>query len=189
MPDADASRREEFPGLSRGGPDDGATAGAPGPLAKSPADEGRFPEDLAGVVRGLVSSTYVMTAKFEDARAGVRVLSVQPCANTPLMVCVAVRKGHVIEPLIRDSHSFVLCELLPEDRLARRKFSDDAAGPGEGEDPFDSIGLEPGRQGAPILLKRGIAIVCDVVRHFDLEADHEIYVGLVVDIRRAPGAG
>ena len=120
----------------------------------------------------------ILTSAFESERAGVRVYSVQPCATEPILISVAVRKGHFIEPLIRDSHHFGLCLVEPTDRLALRKFPEDAA---QGDDdPFDSFPTSTLKSGSPILGRGVAALDCEVVRHFDLEADHEIYVGLVL---------
>lgn len=122
---------------------------------------------------------YLLTSAFEQKRAGQFVESVQPCAHEPLLVCVAARKGHTIEPLIRDSHCFAICRVDPEDRLLNKKFqtlrTPDAPG-----DPFDSLDVDRLVTGAPIPRRAWAALDCQVVRHLDLEADHELYIGMVV---------
>ena len=123
----------------------------------------------------------IMTSSFETDRAGLRVLSVQPCATEPCLICVAVRKGHFIEPLIRDSHHFGLCLVDPTERLVLRKFPEDP--PDNSDDPFDAFPTTRITSGVPILERGRAAFDCEVVRHFDLEADHEIYVGLVLGAR------
>ncbi|MCA9299278.1 MAG: flavin reductase, partial [Phycisphaerales bacterium] len=109
----------------------------------------------------------------------VMVHSVQPCAIEPLLVSVSVRKGHSIEPLIRDSHAFALCALHPDDKLIPRKFAEHEA-PDHPGDPFDSLPTRILQTGSPVLERATVALDCEVVRHFDLEADHELYVGHVV---------
>lgn len=124
---------------------------------------------------------FVMTSQFEDSRTGVLARSVQPAADEPLLVSVSVRRGHAIEPLIRDSHAFAICRVDPEDKLVRRLFDHDNADEPEGQhDPFHALPCEALRTGSPILRRSIMALDCEVVRHFDLEADCELYVGQVV---------
>ncbi len=146
----------------------------PGPGAPSP-------EVVAAVGCLGTPAVCIMTASFEDARTGVRVLSVQQCATEPVLLCVAVRKGHSIEPLIRDSHHFGLCIVKPDDRLVIRKFPEDPHP--EAEDPFDAFTTLRFKSTAPIIGRSIAAFDCEVVRHFDLEADHELYVGMIHEAR------
>jgi flavin reductase (DIM6/NTAB) family NADH-FMN oxidoreductase RutF len=122
---------------------------------------------------------YLLTARFEHKRAGQFVEFVQPCSNEPLMICVAARKGHSIEPLIRDSHCFAICRVDPEDKLLHRKFTP-ARTPESVGDPFDSLEVERLTTGAPVLRRSMAVLDCQVARHLDLESDHELYIGLVV---------
>ena len=87
------------------------------------------------------SAAWVMTSAFEVKRSGTLVQRVQLCADEPLLISVAVRKGHAIEPLIRDSHAFAICRIDPEDRLLTRKFAQPKA-PDDSTDLFDSIEVE-----------------------------------------------
>lgn len=160
--------------------------------------------EVAGALPGLSSRVFVMTSRYEDKRSGARVLSVQRCACSPLMIAVALRKGHVVETLIRDSHAFAVCEIAADDRLGLRKFPDradeadgvvtDDENSGDREDsgladPFDALATKTLKTGAPVLARSPLVLDCEVMRHFDLEADHELYVGLVVDGRvRTPAA-
>lgn len=120
---------------------------------------------------------YVLTSAHEGRRAGVVALSVQLCATEPQLISVAVRKGHVIEPIIRDSHAFAICRIAPDDKLTTRKFADGIAIEG---DPFDSLAIENLVTTAPVLKRAIMAIDCEVIRHFDMEADCELYVGKVL---------
>ncbi len=118
---------------------------------------------------------FLLTARFESKRAGQMVVSAVACAQEPLLVCVSARKGHPIAPLIRDAHAFAVCIVGQEDRLLTRKFSVVEKG-----DPFDSMEVERLVTGAPVPRRCVAALDCTVVRHMDIEADHELYIGQVV---------
>ncbi len=139
--------------------------------------------DIPEALTRLQSGLYVLSAQHEGRRSGVVVRSVQPCADAPPMVCVAVRRGHWIEPIIRDSHAFAVSKISRADRLLLRKFAETAR-PRDG-DPFDCFPSMRLVTGAPVIIRSPLAIDCEVVRHFDLEADHELYIGLVMAARIA----
>lgn len=147
------------------------------------------------VIGRLPTGRFVMTAVHGDNRAGVVVKSVQACADEPLLISVAIRKGHAIEPLIRDSHAFAICWIEDDDRLSLRTFARDASvepDADERPDPFAAFAIKTLATGAPILKHAKLVLDCEVVRHFDLEADHELYIGQVVaaqiaDDPSAPG--
>lgn len=144
----------------------------------------------AGILRALSllpAGHFVLTSAFEAKRSGMIVRWVQPCAEEPLLVSVAARRGHSIEPLIRDSHAFALCRVDPEDKLVARKFAVHRP-PDDAGDPFDSVPVETMVTGSPVLKRSQLVLDCEVVRHFDLEADHELFIGLVVAGRAGPGA-
>ncbi|MCC7388720.1 MAG: flavin reductase [Phycisphaerales bacterium] len=133
----------------------------------------------------LPSSPYLMTSCFEGERAGLIVRSVQSCDTEPALLCVAVRTGHRIEPLIRDSRCFALSRVDNESRLVLRKF--DRKGAQEPGDPFDAIAMETMQTGCPVLCASPLVFDCEVVRHFDLEADCELYIGQVLASRALRG--
>lgn len=155
------------------------------------------PNDRSTVDRGPIedvlscfqSPQALMTAEFEGERAGVLVRSIQVCSADPVLVSIVVPRGHAIDPLIRDSHSFAICLLGEKDRLVGRKFvletkPEGATDPDEPrEDPFDAFRVSTLMTGSPIIDRCSAVLDCDVVRHFDLETDHEIYVGQVVAAR------
>jgi flavin reductase (DIM6/NTAB) family NADH-FMN oxidoreductase RutF len=126
----------------------------------------------------LPSMTCVLTSAFEQRRGGVLVRRAMQCANEPVCIAVAVPTGHRIATLIRDSHTFALCLLDRSNRLLMRKFD----GREEG-DPFDTIETVRLVSTSPIPARAMAAIDCEVVRHYDLEADHEIYIGQVLAVR------
>lgn len=140
-------------------------------------------DSIARALQLLEGDAFVMTAAFEDQRAGMRVLSVFRCATEPLLICVAAKKGHPIEPLVRDSHCFAVCKVDLTQKLILRKFSTE---PEEGEDPFDTFLVDSLATGSPTLAISPLVLDCEVVRHFDLEADHELFVGQVMAARVSP---
>ncbi len=138
--------------------------------------------DIRQALALLPSGLFVMTAAFESKRSGAFVGSVQKCADEPLLISLACRKGHSIEPLIRDSHHFAVCQLDPHDRSLARRFESPRE-PEDRYDPFDSLEVDHLVSQSPILKRALLALDCEVFRHFDLESDHELYVGLVVAAR------
>jgi flavin reductase (DIM6/NTAB) family NADH-FMN oxidoreductase RutF len=133
----------------------------------------------------LPAGMFVLTAAYESKRSGMIVRWVQPCAEEPQLIAVAARRGHSIEPLIRDSHAFAICRMEADDKLLARKFAVHRP-PDDMGDPFDAVGVETMVTGSPIIRRSTLVLDCEVVRHFDIEADHEIFIGRVL-AGRAPG--
>lgn len=129
------------------------------------------------VLTRIPGGLFVMTSSFEGKRGGVIVKSVMPVAEEPLLLAVAAWKGHGLEPIIRDSHFFGVSMIDPSDRVLVRRFSGHLS---EHGDQFDSVPTERIVSTSPVLSRSIIAIDCEVVRHFDIEADHELYIGLVL---------
>lgn len=130
---------------------------------------------------------FLMTAGYEDKRGGMLVPFVHRCCNEPAMICVAARKGHTIDPLIRDSHAFALGVLGSGDRLIERRFQRSDVPPrdlpamGE-DDPFDAIETRTLVTGSPIIPRCKVWFDCEVARRVDLEAEMELFVGVVVGV-------
>lgn len=167
----------------RGGDRGADRADSASPTQAKPS--GANPVSLAQVQAVLGASgdvRHLMTSAYDDERAGIVVRSIQVCADDPLLISVAVRKGHTIEPVIRDSHAFAICRISPDDRLLIKKFSETLP-PDENEDPFVSLSCGSLATGSPVLTKSKLVLDCEVVRHFDLEADCELYIGAVVAAR------
>ena len=53
----------------------------------------------------------------------------------------------------------------------------------EHHDPFDALAVLTLETGAPILRTSPVAFDCEVVRHGDMDADHELYIGRVLAAR------
>ncbi|MAO24766.1 MAG: hypothetical protein CMJ35_05020 [Phycisphaerae bacterium] len=133
------------------------------------------------------SGLYLMTAAFDDQRGGMLVHSVQCCGTDPALLCIAARKGHQIDPLIRDSRSFALGVLGSGDRLIERRFRGKDAAPSNhaavgDDDPFDAIETTSLVTGSPMIPRCKIWFDCEVMRRVDLEAELELFVGLVVGV-------
>jgi flavin reductase (DIM6/NTAB) family NADH-FMN oxidoreductase RutF len=139
---------------------------------------GSFQDEARRALAAFPRGAYLLTAAFEQKRSGQIVHSAQSCADEPMLVCIAARKGHPIAPLIRDAHQFAVCLIDPADKLLLRNFG---AGGSQGRgDPFDALELERLATGAPVLKRSLAALDCQVIRHLDVEADHELYIGQVL---------
>lgn len=123
-------------------------------------------------------SLYVMTSQFEDRALGVMVSWVQQVGFDPPMVMVALGKGRPIIPLLHDSHGFAICQIAKSDKLTLRRF---AKGADDWENPFDGIEIIRSETGSPIVKKSLAYLDCELVRHLDVEGDHDLYIGLVRD--------
>lgn len=138
----------------------------------------RMVAEARGALARLPHAQYLMASAFESKRVGVLVRSLQVVADEPLLLGVALRKGHPIEPIVRDSHCFTIGVIEPDDKLMLRKFGE-SAGLADLGDPFDCLPVETLVTGAPLVKRCPVVFDCVVVRHLDLEADHEFYVGQV----------
>lgn len=134
--------------------------------------------DAQGAISQIPGGLFVLTAHAEGMRGAVLVKWVQQCSDSPLMVMVALAKGQTVEPLIRDSRGFTLCQISADDRFLLRKFG---AGHhnGNGEDPLVSMMTAAAPSGSPIVERAMSYLDCEVVRHIELDCDHRIYVGQV----------
>ncbi len=133
------------------------------------------------------SGVFLMTAGFDGKRGGMLVHHVQRCGTDPAMICVAARKGHTIDPLIRDSRAFALGVLGGGDKLIERRFRHNSQAPCEhapvGEDdPFDAIETTTLVTGSPMIPRCTTWFDCEIARRVDLEAETELFVGVIVGV-------
>lgn len=133
--------------------------------------------DSALALGRIPSGLFVMTASFDGKRRGVRVTWVQQCGFDPPLVSVALAKGHCMAPLLQSARAFALSQLADEDRLSFRRFEDSLRA---GEDEFEDVETISLVTGAPALKRSVAALDCLIVRHMDLDSDHELYVGQVI---------
>ncbi len=131
---------------------------------------------IAQILDRIPNGHFILTAAHGDVRCGAHVRWVQQCASTPPMLIVSIEKGQALSAIIRDSHGFAICQVHRDDRILRRMFP---ALPENGVDPFISIPHLRTPAGAPVPLRAMSWFDCEMVRHVDIEADTEIYVGVV----------
>lgn len=134
---------------------------------------------VASALELMSGGVYVMTASFEGKKAGATVRSAMPCATEPLLLCVASRKGHGIEPIIRDSRHFRAASSIPPIASCPASSAVCHGRP----TPWIDFPIETLVSGSPVIKRSLLAFDCEVVRHFDMEADHELYVGRILAAR------
>jgi flavin reductase (DIM6/NTAB) family NADH-FMN oxidoreductase RutF len=137
------------------------------------ADKG---SNIVAALLQIPCGLFVLTAAHEGVRSGVLTKWVQPCSIEPRLIMLAVAGGSPVEPLIRDSRTFALCQISEGDRLLHRRF---LAPPERGEDPFVTLPTHCAPSGSPIIDRALSYLDCEVVRHVDLDTDHRLYVGQV----------
>lgn len=132
----------------------------------------RIPEAMAH----LNGSAFFLTASGTDKSHGVMAEFVMPCANTPPMLMVAVRKGMALSPLIRDSRMFTISAVegiaLAHARRLDQMIIDQV-------DSFMGIKVDYTPSGIPVLANSLAWFECELARHIDIDADCELYVGIV----------
>jgi len=137
-------------------------------------------ERVGKAIGRIPSGLFIMTAAYEARRTGMLTSWVQQVAFKPPMVSVAIGKGRPILPLIGESRHFGLCQLSKNNRTIMRKF---AAGIEPDDDPFLGFEMREPASGqhlpAPVLEGVLSYLICQVVCHVDLDADHDLFVGQV----------
>jgi len=119
---------------------------------------------------------FLLTSTFENHRSGVLTRWVQRCSVKPHMITIALPKGLPVEPLIRDSRAFALCQIGADDILLRRKF---AIIPDRNDDPFVTISTFNAPSGSPIVERAMSYLDCELVSHIEFDSEYRLYVGLV----------
>lgn len=148
-------------------------------LGQVEADRVESIEQAPGASRCLgriPQSQYVITSTHEGHTRGVLVGWVQQVSFEPAMVMVSLLKGREIVPLIHGSHAFALSQLTVEDRLSRKIFSYEGI---TDEDAMQGLSYLYKETGSPIIAKSHCYMDCELVRHVDIDGDHDLYVGLI----------
>lgn len=130
--------------------------------------------DIERALASFPSALGVMTSAFEHRRSGIVVSRIMRCASEPPCVAIAVPSGQRLATLIRDSRTFGLCLIDRGNRVLMKRFGE--MGSTEAFDILDQRSLP---SGSPLIAGASVALDCEVIRHMDLEADHELYVGIV----------
>lgn len=154
------------------------------------------PFNASEVTATIPHGAFILTACYDGRRHGTLVQWMQPCSHEPPMVMLAMSKGQVVEPLIRDSRHFALCQVREGDRLLLRKFEPDtsdprtASGPDRHgarqgsienvEDPFACLPMRSAPSGSPVIERALCYLDCEVVRQIETDGDHRIYIGLII---------
>ncbi len=143
---------------------------------------------IDGAIARIERGRYLMTSCYDGSRSGILVESVQWLMQDPLLIGISVRKGHEIDPLIRDSRSFAIGFIDDDDKFITRRFGErlngaDSAIYVEGSDPFDTLASETLVTGSPLLPQCRTWIDCEVLRRVDIENAYEFFVGSVVGIK------
>ena len=124
----------------------------------------------------LSGCAFFLTASGTDKSHGVMTEFVMPCANTPPMLMISVRKGMALSPLIRDSRMFTVSAVTGT-ALAHAKRLDQMII--DQVDSFMGLNVEYTPTGIPVLANSIAWFECELVRHVDIDADCELYVGTV----------
>jgi flavin reductase (NADH)/cob(II)yrinic acid a,c-diamide reductase len=132
--------------------------------------------EMLQALASVPAAQFLITTALGEARDGRIVERVQQCGTNPPMLLVAMEKGHALSPLIRDSRTFAVSLLDPNERLLQRVFGPDRR---IGDDPFLTYPHQVGALGAPIVTRAVAWFDCEVVRHLDMETNFELYVGVV----------
>lgn len=133
--------------------------------------------EWAAALGQIPSALYAITAAYDGERTGHLVSWVQQCGFDPPLVAVASPRGRPIAPLIRDSHAFALCQIDPSDRFLLRTLQRAEEHPKGALDPIECETL---KTGSPCITRAIMALDCEMSRHFDLDSDHELYIGMVL---------
>ena len=152
--------------------------------------------NLDTLLANLPGKRYLMTAAHDGKRSGAVFRWLQRCSDDPEMVMLSMRKGSSIVSIIRDSGQFgilMLHENISETTLRRFRlinhFDVDDAVDQESRlhstdladrDPFLGLNTTNSPHGHPVLPGNSAFLDCELVRHVDIECDHELFIGRVL---------
>lgn len=139
------------------------------------------PRQTQDALSRLPVGRHLLTAGYGQSRNALVIHRISLGADDPPTVILAVRKGHALSPLIRDSGRFGIAEIGVADDMLVRMFREPASL--QDEDPFLGHALVPGPLQVDIPIpERAVSwLSCELLRHLDIEADHEVYIGRIVD--------
>jgi flavin reductase (DIM6/NTAB) family NADH-FMN oxidoreductase RutF len=79
------------------------------------------------------------------------------------------------------ARTFSLMALAPTERVLQRRLQE--SNTLRGMDIFDGVLMERTAAGLPVVASSLVSMECEIVRHIDLEADHQLYAGRVLSCR------
>lgn len=138
------------------------------------------PLDLRNALSCFATGITIITGTTEEGtRFGLTASSFQPVSLTPPLVLYSVRKGAASVDLVKGSGSFCVNVLRHEHAELAKRFAAPIA------DRFEGLEWVRGSLGCPVLPDAIAAFECSLWANYD-GGDHEILVGKVVKMRRAP---
>ena len=129
--------------------------------------------EVADLLEEIPSGKFLVTSRFGEMRSAAIVRWVQQCATNPPMVALAIEKGQGLSPIIRDSRNFALCRVDDDDPLVDRVFQ---VMPDHGRDPFLGLPHLSTPSMCPVPMRARWWLDCEMIRHLDIESDHEMWV-------------
>jgi flavin reductase (DIM6/NTAB) family NADH-FMN oxidoreductase RutF len=129
--------------------------------------------EVVDLLDSIPSGRFLISSRFGEARSAALVRWVQQCAAHPPMVMVAIEKGQALSPIIRDARNFALCRVHDDDPLIDRIFQ---AMPDHGRDPFLGLPHLSTPSMCPVPVRAIWWMDCEMIRHMDIESDHEMWI-------------
>ena len=136
-------------------------------------------ERITSALELIPQGEFLLTACQGRRSNGVVLDFVGQCANNPPMLVVATAKGQVLTPIIRYSRAFVVSLITDSTRPLARRFNRSSV---EVDDPFIGLPTDTTPRGIPVLARTVAWFECELVRHFDIDADCELYVGNITEV-------
>ncbi|MBC8309334.1 MAG: flavin reductase family protein [Phycisphaerales bacterium] len=140
-------------------------------------DQQPNPQVIHNALRSIPHAKFVLTCCHGEYRDGIITRWVQRCSSEPPMIVVAIPKGKMIEPMLRDARAFALCMVKENDRSVQRLFGSEHE---LGDDPFLSLSVHKSVNGMPILEQSLVWFDCKLEGHLSPDADCRLYLGQVV---------
>ena len=129
--------------------------------------------EVVDLLDSIPSGRFLISSRFGDMRSAALVRWVQQCAVHPPMVVVAIEKGQALSPIIRDSRNFAISRVADDDPLIDRIFQ---VLPDHGRDPFLGVPHLSTPSMCPVPSRALWWLDCEMIRHLDIESDHEMWV-------------
>jgi flavin reductase (DIM6/NTAB) family NADH-FMN oxidoreductase RutF len=142
----------------------------------TPEDPAAFRQALSCFATGITIVTGVTT---EGHRFGLTASSFQPVSLAPPLVLYSIRKGAASVRLVKESGQFCVNVLRHGHADLAKRFAAPIA------DRFAGLDWHAGDLGCPVLPDAMASFECRLWATYD-GGDHEIVVGEVVALRRAP---